>query len=174
MEKNQKIDILEKLFMFSIIVDIFVLSLTYLLVITALFALVFYLFVTFTVQGAVILFHTFQSFFQMHILTTIGFVGSSLAYFLVGYGFSVLLAKLVLSYPKIIKKFYCFLNSIEEEEKKERKKSKFEKGLTQVSIALIVVSACLILVSSFTKHYGEVVTFIHDHFSYQTIVQKEE
>lgn len=169
MEKK-KIDFLEKIFLLSVVIDITTLSLISILLITVFVGIVFIGFLVCMVGGTVLLKEILSASLNIGIFAGLGFLGTSIAYFLASFALAIILIKLILSYPRIIRRLKNFVSSKEENIAPKEEKN-IEKHIVHLMIVLIVIAIISIFISILMNQFQYVLTFLQSNFSFQTIIE---
>lgn len=171
MEKK-KVDFLEKIFLLSVIIDITILSLISILLVTVFAGIVFIGFLVCTVGGIVLLKEILSASLNIGVFAGLGFLGTAIAYFLASFTLVIILIKLILSYPRIIRRLKNFVSSKEENiPPKEKKEKNIEKHIVHLMIVLIVIAIISIFISILMNQFQYVLTFLQSNFSFQTIIE---
>ena len=167
--ENKRVDILEKLFLLSVIIDMSVISLISIFIVTIITICVFFSVLMFGIEAVVLLCEAVKLIFNLQIFAGIGFIGASLSYGIATFAFSVAFHKLIKSYPKILHGLKNFITSKDEQEQDNITTIEKEKHVVHVMIVTIVISLIMIFIAIFTNNFNMITDFIQENFNFETI-----
>lgn len=169
MREGKKVDILEKLFLLAVILDIIVLS-AVLIFIAGLFTICIFLgLVMFVGETAILLYQAIKSIFIINLLTAMGFLGTAIVWGLIGIGLFIILQRLISIYPKTIHRVKNFITLNDKAIHKKEIKCINVVEKRRIFISLLVIAVILIGISIFSRNYQVVIEFIEVNFDFENM-----
>lgn len=167
MRGSKKVDVLEKLFLLAVVLDIIVLSAVFIFI-AGLFTICIFLGLVMLIgETAVLLYQAIKSIFTINLLTAIGFLGTAIAWVLMGIGLFIILQRLISIYPKTIHRVKNFITLSDKTIHKKEIKCINVVEKRKIFIILFIIAVILIGISIFSKNYQIIVEFIKVNFDFK-------
>lgn len=169
MKEGKKIDVLEKLFLLAVIIDIIVLS-TILIFIAGIFTICIFLgILMFAGETAILLYQAIKSIFTINLLTAMGFLGTAIAWGIMGIGLFIILQRLISVYPKTINRVKNFITLNHKTIHKKEIKCINVVEKRKIFISLLVSAIIFIGIAIISRNYQVVIEFIEINFDFENM-----
>ena len=118
-------------------------------------------------ETAVLLYQAIKSIFTINLLTAMGFLGTAIAWVLMGIGLFIILQRLISVYPKTIHRVKNFITLSDKTIHKKEIKCINVVEKRKIFIILFIIAVILIGISIFSKNYQIIVEFIKVNFDFK-------